>query len=201
MPSKQNPKLHSRSTHPLIWLIAILCTIIAIAVVFAGIAIFTGYLILRPKLPYVRTSYAHLESLNYDQYGNMDAKITIHITAVNENSKVHASFSDLKLALNFQGVTIANLVAEPFDVEKNSTFTLPYVVETSSIVLQKTAMDEIDASLKRNKISFILAGDARTRWKVGIIGAVKFWTHLYCQLDFSNNGTSIDSPQCSSKSD
>lgn len=193
-------KKDSGATHPLIWLAAIFCTILAIAVIIAGIVVFAGYLLIRPKLPYVRTTYAHLDKLNYDQVGNLDMQITIHITAVNENAKVHASFSDLTLALRFDGVIIANLVADTFDVIKNSTITLPYVVE-SSIMLEKNEMEVLDASLKRNKIPFFLAGEARTRWKVGIIGFVKFWSHLSCQLDFSNNGTTIETPYCSSKSD
>ncbi|XP_026390550.1 uncharacterized protein LOC113286046 [Papaver somniferum] len=62
------------------------------------------------------------------------------------------------------------------------------------------AWEDMVASVKQDKVSFSLKGDARTRWRVGIIGPVKFWTHLSCQLNFfASNGSSIKT-DCSSKS-
>lgn len=200
MPGRRGRLTAQQSTHPLVWLAAIVCTILAITVIGAGLAMLVGYLILQPKIPYIRTTYAHLDTLNYDsRYGNLDTQITLHITAVNKN-KVHARFSDIKFLLRLDGVPIAQLRADPFDVAKNGTLTLPYVVQYSSpIPLGTRVMEELDESLKQYKVSFNLKGDARTRWKVGIIGFVKFWTHLTCQLVFFTNGSSINS-DCSSKS-
>lgn len=197
MPTRQG-RLTAHQTHPLVRSAAIVCVILAITVIITALSILVGYLILQPKIPYIHTAYAHLDTLNYDKYGNLDTQITLHISAVNKN-KVHVTFSDFKFLLQFDGVPIARLRADPFDVVKNSSLTLPYVIRSSSIPLGTREMEELDASLKQYKISFNLKGDARTRWKVGIIGFLKFWTHLSCQLVFSTNGSSINS-DCSSKS-
>ncbi|XP_058103752.1 uncharacterized protein LOC131247856 [Magnolia sinica] len=188
-----------RHTHPLIWLAAIFCTVVAIAVIIAGVVIFVGYLAIRPKLPYISITYAHLDRLDYDQTGQFSTQITLEITATDENTKAHARFSALNFLLRFHQVAIAELRAEEFDVVKNSTLKLEYVIQSSSIPLEPRAQDEMETSLRQDKISFQLKGETRTRWNVGPVRSVKFWTHLSCQLDFiPSNGSSI-SPLCSSK--
>lgn len=94
---------------------------------------------------------------------------------------------------------IARLVAEPFDVKKNDSVEFNYVVPSSSIPLSPEQMDEVDAALKQDKITFDLKGNSRARWRVSRLGSVKFWCHLNCQLKFHPlNGTYMNAP-CSSR--
>ncbi|KAG9452925.1 hypothetical protein H6P81_005829 [Aristolochia fimbriata] len=190
-----------RRTSLVVWLTAMVCAILAVAVIITGIVIFVGYMIIRPKPPSISVIYSHLDSLKYDRYGQMSTEIALLIAAENDNIKAHATFSDFSLHLQFHGMTIAELRAEPFDVPKNSTIPLEYHVPSSMIPLvEEGAMDELDASLKHDQIRFHLYGNARTRWKVGILGSVSFWTHLDCYLKFApSNQTSIG-PRCTSKS-
>lgn len=189
-----------RRTSLWVWTTAVICAILAFAVVVIGLVIFVGYMIIRPKLPYITVTYAHLESLYYDQYGQMDTQISLGITATNDNAKAHASFDNVSFLLWFHGVLIARLRAEPFEVPKNSSLTLPYSVPSSMVPLDEGAREEIGASLQQGRVSFLLKGDARTRWKVGILGSVRFWSHLSCNLNFATaNGSSINL-DCSSKS-
>ncbi|OVA18372.1 hypothetical protein BVC80_1833g21 [Macleaya cordata] len=189
-----------RRTKPWVWCAAIICTIIAIAVIITGLVVFTGYMIIRPRVPFISVTYAHLDNLNYDQSGQLNVQISLNIRAENDNAKAHASFSDVGFLLNFHGLQIAQLRADPFDVPKNDSVDLAYVVPSMSIPLEQDAMEDVDASLKQNKITFDLKGDARTRWRVGILGSVRFWSHLSCQLQFfPYNGSSINT-HCSSKS-
>ncbi|KAI3841594.1 hypothetical protein MKX03_015509 [Papaver bracteatum] len=189
-----------RRTHPLVWCAAIICTIIAIGVIITGLVVFAGYMIIRPRVPYISVTYANLDQLNCRQTGQVNLQISLNIKAENENAKAHASFSDVSFILNFHGLKIAQLRADPFDVPKNESVDLAYVVPSMSIPLEQDAMEDMDASLKQNKISFNLKGDARTRWRVGILGSVKFWSHLSCQLNFFPNNGSIINTDCSSKS-
>lgn len=92
------------------------------------------------------------------------------------------------------------MVAEPFDVAKNSSKYLSYVVQSSSIPLSPDQMEEVDGSWKRNVIGFDLKGNARTQWKLGPLGSVKFWCKLECRLKFHPmNGSYIPS-RCTSQS-
>ncbi|KAF9624905.1 hypothetical protein IFM89_015527 [Coptis chinensis] len=184
----QKINLDPKRTHPLVWITAIICTIISVAVIIAGLVIFIGYMIIRPTVPFISVAYANLDNLQYDRAGHMDAQMTLLIKAENDNGKAHATFSDLSFYLYFENIQIAKLTAGSFDVLKNTSVDLHYLVQSSSIPLEPYAMEEMDASLKHGVISFQLSGKVRTRWRVGAtIGSVKFWSHLSCQLNFLTN--------------
>ncbi|KAI3989046.1 hypothetical protein MKX01_033082 [Papaver californicum] len=189
-----------RRTHPLVWCAAIICMIIAIAVIITGLVVFAGYMIIKPRVPYMSVNYANLDKLNYDQTGQVNLQISLNIKAENENMKADISFSKISFILNFHGLPIAKLRAAPFEVPKNDSVNLAYSVPSMSIPLEQDAWKDMVASVQQNKVSFNLKGDARMRWRVGILGSVKFWTHLSCQLNFFvSNGSSIKT-DCSSKS-
>ncbi|KAJ1396837.1 Late embryogenesis abundant protein [Sesbania bispinosa] len=188
------------NTNPLIWLLAILCTIIAIAVVIAGVVVFVGYIVIHPRVPTISISNAHLDLLRNDYAGLLQTQLTIVVMAQNGNAKAHATFSDIRFNLSYQGQGIAMMVAEPFEVPKNSSKFLNYVVQSSSIPLTPDQMEEVDESWKRNIIGFDLKGDARTQWRVGPLGSLKFWCNLECQLKFHPlNGSYIPS-KCTTES-
>ncbi|KAG0457575.1 hypothetical protein HPP92_022732 [Vanilla planifolia] len=188
-------------TSPLIWLLAILCTVIAVAVILVGIVVFTIYLVYRPRIPYLRVSRAHLDRLDYDQNGLLAVALSLTIAAENDNARASAWFSDARFDLRFHDVLIAELRADPFDVARNSSLPLSYVVDSSVIPLDQGAREEMDSALKEDKVSFSLGGQTRARWRVGVFLSVKFLAHLSCTLQFSHsNGSSVGGVGCSSKS-
>lgn len=187
-------------TNRLVWLAAIICTIFAISVVVCGIVVFIAYMVIHPRVPVMSITSAHLDLLKNDYAGLLQTQISIVVTAKNGNAKAHASFSNIRFNLTYQGQGIAMLVADPFEVPKNSSNDLNYVVQSSSIPLTPDQMEEVDDSWKRNEISFDFKGAARTRWRVGPIGSVKFLCRLSCKLKFHPvNGSYIPS-RCTSKS-
>ncbi|KAK9144085.1 hypothetical protein Sjap_003988 [Stephania japonica] len=128
----------------------------------------------------------------------MDVQISMVIRAENDNEKVHAHFSEGSFILYLGGLEIAELRMGSFDVPKNSSYDLPYAIRSDSIPLDSDAMNDVDISIKRDKISFLLKGAVRTRWRVGVLRSVKFWSQLSCELVFfPSNGTSRHS-NCSS---
>ncbi|KAJ7953301.1 Late embryogenesis abundant protein [Quillaja saponaria] len=189
-----------RRTHPLVWFLAVICTIIAVAIIIAGMVVFVGYLVIHPRVPFISVANAHLHLLDNDLAGLLQTQISVTVRAENDNQKADATFSDIRLTLSFQGIKIAYLVAGQIEVSKKKSMDLNYVVQSSSIPLNPDQMDEVDFSRKRNVISFELKGSARAMWRVGPLGSVKFWNHLNCMLKFHpSNGTYIHS-RCSSKS-
>ncbi|KAG1367005.1 NDR1/HIN1-like protein 12 [Cocos nucifera] len=177
------------------------CAFLIIAVIITGIVVVAIYMIYRPKMPYIEVADAHLNTLDYDQSGLLDTEMALTIVAENDNFKAHASFSDARFNLRFHGIKIAELRAAPFDVPKNSSFPLYYLVPSSTIPLDQGRMEAMDMALKQGIVPFILDGQARTRWKVGIFVPVRFWTHLSCELPFFwPNGTVVSPLNCSSRS-
>ncbi|KAG7031080.1 hypothetical protein SDJN02_05119, partial [Cucurbita argyrosperma subsp. argyrosperma] len=196
------PKLISnakRRTHPLIWFAAVLCTLVSIAVIIAGVGVFIGYLVIHPRIPTISVIDAHLDNFQNDIAGRLEVHLTILVEAGNDNAKAHASFSDTSLFLSFLGLNIAELVADPFDVRKNSSVQFHYAVNSIMIPLNPEQMEEVDFALKTDLIQFDLNGNTRVQWRVGLFGSVKFVCQIHCGLKFHHsNGTYLISP-CSSR--
>ncbi|XP_020241353.1 uncharacterized protein LOC109819834 [Asparagus officinalis] len=188
-------------THPLVWLVAIILAILAVAVIITGIVVFVVYMVYKPKMPYIQVTYANLDKIEYDQSGLLNIQMTLTVLAVNDNVKADASFYDISFGLGFQGVKLAELRADPFNVPMNNSMPLNYIVQSSTIPLDEGRMESMDAALKQEKVPFMLYGHARTRWKVGIFLSIKFWQHLSCKLEFNWPGGSSIGLDCSSNSD
>ncbi|CAI9772293.1 unnamed protein product [Fraxinus pennsylvanica] len=188
-----------KCTNPIIWFMAIICAILAVAVIIAGIVVFVGYLVIRPKEPQIRVASAQLDTLYFDQTSSLTVQVSVVIKAENDNAKVHSSFQDMSLLLSFLGLKMAYLVAEPFDVKANSSVQFNYVPQSSPIPLNPDDAEGVSRSLRQGIITFDLKGKAKTRRRVGPIGSVKNWLHLECQLHLPTNGTRIF-PRCSSRS-
>ncbi|XP_004512337.1 NDR1/HIN1-like protein 12 [Cicer arietinum] len=188
------------NTNLFIWLLAILCTIIAIGVVIGGIVVFVGYIVIHPRVPTISISNAHLDLFRNDYAGLLQTQLNIRVLAQNGNAKAHATFSDIKFLLSYQGQGIAIMVADTFDVPKNNSQILNYVVQSSSIPLTPDQVEVVDETWKRNVVGFDFKGHARTQWRVGPLGSLKFWCKLECQLRFHPlNGSYIPS-RCTSQS-
>ncbi|KAK9272749.1 hypothetical protein L1049_003126 [Liquidambar formosana] len=156
-------------------------------------------MIIKPRVPFISVTAAHLDNIEYDQSGLLETQITIVIRAENDNVKAHASFSETSFTLSLHGMVIAKLAGNPFEVRKNSSVDFNYVVPSSPIPLDPIQMNFVDLSLKQDKIVFDLKGNVRTQWRVGLLGSVKFWGHLDCHLQFRpSNGTYTHS-RCTTK--
>ncbi|KAM0935267.1 hypothetical protein DsansV1_C29g0210021 [Dioscorea sansibarensis] len=188
-----------RTTKPYTWILAIICALLAVAVILTGIVVFVIYVIYQPRLPYLEVPYAHLDRLVYDQTGSLDTELTITIVAENDNARAHASFSDLDFFIKFHGIEIAELKADPFEVQKNSSAVLNYVVPSAVVPLDEGAMKAMDAALRSDRVPFDLVGTAKMRWRVGVFLSVKFWSHLSCRVEFSYANRSSVGLDCSSK--
>ncbi|KAF1861554.1 hypothetical protein Lal_00025916 [Lupinus albus] len=183
------------NTHPLIWLLAFICIILAIAVIV------TGFLIIHPRVPTISIAHAHLDLFRNDYAGLLQTQITILVVAQNGNAMANATFSDIRFNISYQSHDIAILVANRFEVPKNSSKYLNYVVQASSIPFNPDQMGNVGYSWKRNIVAFDLKGNARAQWKVGPIGSFKFRCHVECTIKFHPlNGSYIPSKSCTSKS-
>ncbi|XP_031124410.1 NDR1/HIN1-like protein 12 [Ipomoea triloba] len=188
-----------RRTNPLIWCAAIICTLLTLAVIFTGIAVFIGYMVVKPKVPQMSIASAQLERISYDMASVLTVKAAIVIKAENGNAKAHSSFYHTHYTLSFHGVKVAYLIANDFDVPKNSSLDLYYPVESTPIPLTPEQADTAESALRQRHVVFDIQGETGTRWRVWLLGSVKFRLHLDCQLKLPINGTIIY-PNCSTRS-
>ncbi|GLT81039.1 hypothetical protein SLA2020_524470 [Shorea laevis] len=192
---------HTEHTHFLVWCAAVICAIIAFGVIVAGVVIFIGYKVIHPRVPYISVVDAHLDTIRIDYAGVLEVQATINMRAENGNRKAHARFSQLLLHFSLDGVVLAHLVAEPFDVRKNSYVDFHYVAQSTPVALAPEQEELVDTSLKQDLITFNLKGSAKARWKAGPLGSIKFPSNLDCRLRFHPlNGTYIPSRCTSSAS-
>ncbi|XP_071730556.1 uncharacterized protein [Rutidosis leptorrhynchoides] len=202
MPKRPVLGPQQRRTNPLIWCFAFICAIVATIIIVAGIVVFVAYLAIRPKVPLLYVHAARLDNYAYSQAGVLSVRLIINVKAENHNLKAHASFyaTKLVLGLGHNRLNIAQLVADPFDVKKNTTKELNYVVESYPIPLGKQEQDETQQWLTKNQtMPFYVKGISRTRWRVGPLGSVKFWVHINCDIWLPINNTAVF-PHCSKKS-
>lgn len=190
-----------RRTSLVIWLAAIFCAIVAVAVVSIGLFVIISYLVIRPTTPTVSVSYANLDTFDYNQLGILDVQVTIVIKAKNDNVKNHAEFYGLVLALTFHGLPVAKLVNKPFSVKKNDSREFVYVVKSDQIPLRSVYRDYVQSSLAKGELLFEMKGKVKTRWRVWVVGSVKFSLNMDCDLQFFwPNGSFTYRSPCSSKS-
>ncbi|KAI3690142.1 hypothetical protein L2E82_48117 [Cichorium intybus] len=189
-----------RRPNLLVWCFAFICAIIAVIVIIAGIIVFVGYLAIRPKVPLLYVHAARLDDVVYDQAGLLSVRLIIIIKAENHNQKAHVSFYNTRLTLQYHGLSIAALVADPFEVKKNTSQELNYVVESSPIPLGTQEQRMTQQSLQKGVMPFFLKGNSRTRWRIGrSLGSVKFWLHIKCYMWLPMNSTVVY-PSCSASS-
>ncbi|KAK9716054.1 hypothetical protein RND81_06G208500 [Saponaria officinalis] len=182
-----------RRTHPLIWCVAIICTFLTIIVIFTGLVVFIGYLVIRPRVPYVIVTNAHLDMFDTSQAGLLSIQITLWMKAENGNHDAQASFSDFEYDLSFHGIRIDTLKNWDFDVGKNSSILYKFEAKSMSIPLDPEQEVMVSQSINQNRIVFHLLGHTRARWRVGPLKSVKFWCNLFCELQFHMDGTSFES--------
>ncbi|KFK31574.1 hypothetical protein AALP_AA6G129800 [Arabis alpina] len=188
----------SHSTSPFIWCAAIICGIISVAVIFGGILVFVGYMVIHPRVPVISVANAHLDFLKYDIVGVMQTQITVVIRAENDNAKAHALFDKTEFKLIYEGKTIAYLRQDEFEVDKEKSVLFNYEVQSSPIPLNPTMMQAIDYAIKQDVITFQLKGGSKARWRVGPLGSVKFECRLSCDLRFRPSDHSYIPSPCTS---
>lgn len=190
-----------RRTNPVIWFAAIVCAIVAIAVITIGVFVIISYLVIHPTTPSISVSNAHLDKFDYNQLGILDVQVSIVIKAKNGNIKNHVRFYGLELILALRGLQIAKLVNKPFDVKKNDSLEFFYLVKSEQIPLRSVYRDYVQSSLMKSTVSLELKGMTKTKWKVWVIDSVKITLHMDCDLHFVYpNGSLSNKSHCRSKS-
>ncbi|KAM0873837.1 hypothetical protein ACQ4PT_037808 [Festuca glaucescens] len=168
------------------WTMAVVFTVLAILVLLGALSVLLVVLVLQPRAPYLAVMTARLDTLEYDQQGVLDdAQLSLGVVAANVNAHAAVTFSQLELRLSFNDTAIAILRADPFVVPPKGTLPLGYVAPSSAVPLDRPGRAAMEAALKRGVVPFRVNGQARTRFKVGGLVAVKYWTRLACEIRFA----------------
>lgn len=160
---------------------------------------FVGYLVYHPRIPIISVVNAHLNLFQYDLAGVLVTQVNIVVRTENDNRRAHASLSDMELTLIFDGLEIAKLMAGDYEVRKNSTVDFNFVATSDPIPLNPEQMKDVDVFLNEDEVRFDLKGNVRARWRVGLLGSIKFQCHLDCRLRFHRSSGDYIPGRCTSK--
>ncbi|KAL6840852.1 hypothetical protein ACP4OV_029378 [Aristida adscensionis] len=183
------------------WAVAVVFTVLAIAVLLAAVAVLVVVLLLQPRSPYIAVRSATLDALAYDQQGTLDdVALSVAVEARNGNARSPASFSDLEVRLSFHGTVLLRLRAGPIAVPAKGALPLAYVARARGAPLGAGGGDAMEDALRRGVVPFGVDGEARTAWKVAGLVGVRQWTRLSCELRFFWPNGTAEAFKCSSKS-
>ncbi|WCJ28993.1 hypothetical protein M5689_010659 [Euphorbia peplus] len=199
IPSRKKPHHPPEKTHFLWWCAAVICSLLTLAVIIAGIVIFVGYLVIHPRIPIITVVNAHLNRFQYDMGGVLVTQVSVDVKSENDNTRAHAHFSKLNLTLIFDGMEIAILAAGPYDVRKNSSVVFNFLATAGPMTLNEEQQRGVDVAINEDLIRFDLKGDAKARWRVGPLGSFGFECNLDCVLKFHRSNGSYVPRRCTSK--
>jgi hypothetical protein len=192
----------ARRSGPLRWCVAVVFTVLAVAVLIAAVTILLVVLLLQPQSPYFAVRSARLDALAYDDTrGVLDnVQVSALVEARNGNAHARAAFSELEVRVAFAGTVLAMLRAEPFVVRPGGRLPLAYVARARGAQLGEAGSAAMQAVVRDGVVPLSLEGEARTRWRLAWLVDVRRWTRLGCQISFGwPNGTALDF-RCRSKS-
>lgn len=182
------------------WCVAVVFTVLAVAVLLGAVAILFVVLLLQPRQPYFAVTSAHLDTLAYDQQGALDdVQLQAVVEARNGNAHASARFAGLELRVAFNGTTLVVLRAGEVAVGPGGRVPLAYVARARGAPLGEVGSAAMEAAIREGAVPFAVDGEARTRWKMAGVVEVRHWTRMSCRILFGwPNGTAMDF-KCRSK--
>ncbi|GJN39584.1 hypothetical protein PR202_gb28710 [Eleusine coracana subsp. coracana] len=183
------------------WCVAVVFTILAVAVLLSAVAILVVVLFLQPRSPYLAVTSAHLDTLAYDGTASLDdVQLSVVLEARNGNAHAAATFSGLEVRVAFARTVLVRLRAEEVEVGPGAGVPLAYVARARGAPLDEEGSKAVESGVREGVVPFEVEGEARTRWRMAGVVEVRPWTRLRCRIWFGwPNGTAMDF-KCRSKS-
>lgn len=175
-----------RTTHPLAWATAALCTLFWLLVILGGVAVLVVYLIFRPRSPRLEISSATLNGAYLDMGTLLNADLTILANFTNPNHKVDVSFSYLAVDLYYNDTLIATRAIEPFAEASGETVIRSVHMVSSEVELASDAAEGLRKQVEGDgPVEFRVDGTFRTRADLGSFLHFSYWLHSRCTVRVS----------------
>ncbi|GJN12357.1 hypothetical protein PR202_ga30628 [Eleusine coracana subsp. coracana] len=185
------------------WCVAIVFTVLAVAVLLSAVAVLVVVLFLQPRSPYLAVTSAHLDTLAYDAQGAAldDVQLSLVLEARNGNAHAAATFSGLEARVSFARTALVRLrAADEVEVGPGAGVPLAYVARARGAPLDEEGSKAVESGVRVGVLPFEVEGEARTRWRMAGVVEVRPWTRLRCRIWFGwPNGTAMPF-KCRSKS-
>lgn len=190
-----------RKTNPCIWCIALMCSLIAIAIILSGLAVLTAYLLFHPKLPKLDITKASLNRVTLDPTTFLyNSEMVALITVTNPNGRVDIRYEYINFKLFFRSDMVATQVLPPFAQRRGNSTDLKVITMVSNDAeITPLSAQVMEIQAKNNSIEYKLVGNLRTVARLGATAQIPYWLNVNCQLHFTTppNGVLHDH-KCSS---
>lgn len=190
-----------RKTNPCIWCIALMCSLIAVAIILSGLAVLTVYLLFHPKLPKLDVTKASLNRVILDPATFLyNSEMVALITVNNPNGRVDMRYEYINFKLFFRSDMVATQVLPPFAQRRGNSTDLKVITMVSNDAeITPLSAQVMEIQAKNNSIEYKLVGNLRTVARLGATAQIPYWLNVNCQLHFTTppNGVLHDH-KCSS---
>lgn len=185
--SDQHVMPAARRTNLCIWVIAMLGSLIAIAVILSGLAVLIGYLLFHPKLPKLDVIKASLNNIYLDTAtGLYNSEMVALLSIRNPNDKVDVRYEYINFKLFFRNDMVATQILEPFSQRKGNTSNLMTLdMLSTDKVITPLSVQIMVAQARNNSIEYQLLGNLKTVAKLGALARIPYWLNVDCLLHFT----------------
>jgi hypothetical protein len=173
-------------TNIFIWCTALICSVVVIAIILAGLAVLICYLLFHPKLPTLNITEAILNRIVLDPSTRLlNAEMVALLRFNNPNDRVDVRYEYINFKLFFRNDMIATQVLEPFAQRRGDWSLRAIDMVSNHAELTPLSAEIMVSQALNNTISYELFGTLRTVAKLGGIASIPYWLYVDCQLEFS----------------
>lgn len=185
--SEQNVMPATRRTHVCIWGIALLGSLLAIAIILSGLAVLIGYLLFHPKLPKLDVIKASLNNIYLDTTTDLyNSEMVALLSINNPNDRVDVRYEYINFKLFFRNDMVATQILEPFAQRRgNTTLLMALSMFSTDKIITPLSVQIMTAQARNNSIEYQLVGDLKTVAKLGTLARIPYWLNVNCRLHFT----------------
>ncbi|KAG6473263.1 NDR1/HIN1-like protein 13 [Zingiber officinale] len=170
-----------RRTSPLIWCAAIICVVLTLLLILAGIVTLVVFLVIKPRSPSVDLTAASLNSIYLDSLAYLNGDVSFLVNFSNSNRRIDVAFQSLGLELYFRDRLIAVQALRPFAQRTGESRLEATRMITSNVLLPADLAAELQQQVRENSVVYNVRGRFKVRARLGA-GQFSYWISTRCEV-------------------
>ncbi|KAG6469237.1 NDR1/HIN1-like protein 13 [Zingiber officinale] len=170
-----------RRTGPLIWCAAVVCVVLTLLLILAGIVTLIVFFVIRPRSPSIDLTTASLNSIYLDSPTYLNGDVAFLANFSNPNHKIDVVFKSLGLELYFRDRLIAVQALRPFALRTGESRLEAVRMITSEVLLPAELAEELQKQVRENSVVYSVRGSFKVRARFGA-GHYSYWIYNRCDV-------------------
>ncbi|WOK92023.1 hypothetical protein Cni_G00714 [Canna indica] len=171
-------------TSPLIWCGAIVCVILILLLILAGIITLVFFLVIKPRNPSLDLTAASLSSIYLDSSAYLNGDFSFLANFSNPNRKIDLTFQYLGVDLYFRDRLIAVQALQPFAQRTGESRLESVHMVSSQVLLPPELALELQQQVKRNSVVYSVRGTFKVKASLGV-GHYSYWVSTRCDIELT----------------